>query len=484
MLNSNNKIIVTPSGITIHPYRRYKSKELERATSIKLPNRARQEVTGFFLKDEDTFVTHPMSLNLLASYFPSHIIERKEPNASVFIGRDLDECNFELTPKQMSIIQDICTLNHNRIFMCLPTGFGKTILAIYLTVMIHKTKALVLCPSATVLDQWKVKYSDMGNIPEDKILHLTKSTEIEAILNGTKKVDDVYIVVCTQALLNSFAKSHSWYDLNDFAEKLGIGLIFVDEAHKNVGGTIRILGFMSVRRVYYLSADFNQADKARRYKFAKVFAGVPLVRPDDSQMEELRHLTCNLIKFNSRPTQLELSHVYGKFGFKLNSYSKYELEKGVLYDLLIRILKIIFNTLKPGRKIIIMTSSIKGVDDYTYYLRGEFPTRKIKRFHSEVLPDEKKEIYDDGTEIIVTTYMSLGYGLDLKGVQHVISLDLVNEMWDNQAAGRARPIPNENCYYYLFADMGFRKTSETLNQRLNYMRRANVAEIRQFDYTE
>lgn len=483
MINTNNKIRISNTGVTIHPYRKYKCKELEKWTSIRLPNRATKEVTGFFLKDIDTFVTHPMSLSKLQSWFPNHIIEKVDSNPSEYIGRQLRDINFDLRPDQAEIIDDCISLsNQNRVFLCLPTGFGKTILAIYLTIKVHQTKTLVICPSKLILDQWQIKYTNMGNIPEENIMHLHLSTQIDDIMSGKVDISETCIFVCTQALLKSYAKTRGWEALNELAKLLGIGTVFVDEAHNEVGGTIRILGFMRVRKVYYLSADFNQAQKAMKYKFAKVFDGVPIVRPSQEQMDELRHLTCNLITFNSKPTQMELNTLYDKFGFRTMNYSSYQLDKGILFDLMVRIMKLIFTTLKPGRKIVIMTTTINAVDEYTKLLRDIFYDKKIKRFHSNLEEDERQEIHEEDVDVIVSTYMSLGVGIDIKGIQHVMSLDLVNEVWDNQAAGRARPIPGEKCFYYLFADYGFTKTRDTLNVRLNYMRRANVAEIRQFDY--
>ena len=69
----------------------------------------------------------------------------------------------------------------------------------------------------------------------------------------------------------------------------------------------------------------------------------------------------------------------------------------------------------------------------------------------------------------MATYSSFGVGTDVRNIQFVLSLDQVDMITDNQAAGRARPIEGRKAFYFIISDMGFTRCSYSKRKRISYL---------------
>ena len=60
---------------------------------------------------------------------------------------------------------------------------------------------------------------------------------------------------------------------------------------------------------------------------------------------------------------------------------------------------------------------------------------------------------------------------------------LCTKIDDNQASGRARPLPdNSSAFYFMFADSGFDYTKKSINKRLSYLQETKIKKITKMKY--
>ena len=84
--------------------------------------------------------------------------------------------------------------------------------------------------------------------------------------------------------------------------------------------------------------------------------------------------------------------------------------------------------------------------------------------------EEGKLTINTSYKDLVATYSSFSVGVDVKGIQFVISLDQIDPITDNQAAGRARPIEGRKAFYFLCSDYGFERCIKSRKKRISYLK--------------
>jgi hypothetical protein len=476
------KIYITSTGIRIHPYDAAKCSFIERFTTVF--NKAifkREHVTGFMVHDE--YLTHHFSMELLNHWLPDYKIcvsnyvkpKYTEPYEMKSTEQERDKIKGRAAI-QMDILQKLYDEKSNQVFVNIQTGYGKTYMAVFYSCSLQY-KTLVLCYSTKILYQWYNAYKNLTSIDENRILQIHSSETLLAILNGELDTTNYDIFVCTPRLIDMFCDQHGWESIGKITEIMGIGLKIFDEAHRDIGNIVRINASTNVGKTLYLSADFNQADPLRRQLYYRMFYNVPVLRAEKVLMNDLKYINAIVVKYNSDPSMEEVMGVYNKrYGFSNYKYMKYQIEKGKIVDILERTIDTIFKSDKTHR-ILILLNMIKHVDMLYEKLKEKYGDKFVGRFHSEVEKDEKEFAINNST-IIVSTYQSFGVGIDAKNIRHVLSPDQVNEVYDNQAAGRARPLESSlECYYYMFIDTGFEYSVKKLQRRLRYLVECKIRNI-------
>lgn len=475
------KAIYTTTGMYIYPYSPSKMGMILNARSIWINGaHTRSPVTAYIMQDKQrevktlvTYKCHPKWLKeqipeLDITYLPHNHIE---PIQTPFTLKENVIPN-EVQAGATSIVMEY---NMKDAFFNIPTGVGKTLLASYLISLLN-VKAWAMCYRTIVLQQWKKTMETMTTFDTSRLKIISTGKDLMKMATGEWKYDDYDIYVSTPMLLTKFAHDHGLELLNDVFDQCGIGVKFFDEAHRNVGNICKINALTNVDRTYYLSADFNQADPNKAKLYYKMFGSIPVIKPSKDVTNDLKYTYGVIVKYNTHPSFNEIESCFQKYGFSSFLYMEYQINKEPFYDALDGVLSDIISSKECRRyKILILCNLIEHTDILFDWVKDFFTHRcredcpHVVRYHSEVPTDERIDALEHG-EVIVSTYQSMGVGVDIKMIRHVLSLAPVNPIEDNQAAGRARALPDgESCFYYIFQDDGFRYTQERIPGRMAYL---------------
>lgn len=483
----------TTSGIRIHPYKKGNAKSLEYTTSIWNPSwHKRNEFTGFFNTQDHTFVTHLHDSKYLLSQLPDYEIKVMKPNSyraidSFELKENLLDQNDPRTNIRFDIINQIMKKKANRYFINLQTGYGKTAISLYYISMLRR-KALILCYATKVLNQYVSTVKNSTTMDETRLKIISSSEYLKKIYDGEEKVDpDAYdIYLCTPTLIRSYGERYGWDTLNDIMIKLGIGIKIIDEAHRNIKSVIYIDSYTNIDQTIYMSADYYQAGEEKRNLYFKIFYNVPIIKPDKEYMDTLKYICGVVVEYNTHPSLLERESIKNRYGFSNFEYMKYQFSKPEMLSNLESVLNQIEKINGKGEqtyRILILLSLIDQVDMVTDLLKERFGNQYlIGRYHSKMEDEEKEETLDNA-EIIVSTVQSFGVGIDAKNIRYVIALDQLNELEDNQAAGRARPLGDKiDSFYFMFVDNGFPYCTRKIQRRLNYLRYHKIKMVYKITY--
>lgn len=479
---------VTKSGIMIVPYHKgkYSQLEMNNSTFDKVYYKW-HERSGFIVpydEHQECYLTY---------YRNPSIFEHEEiiyESISPYCRMDNDGMrlteNISPTELQSYVIEQIIggqstdDLKSNQWFLNLPTASGKTLTSLYFASLV-KYKTLIICPNSNILNQWVKTLEEKFDF--DMYYHsvFTSGKDLDHILYSfSPETRGLDIFFCTGALLNTFGKRHGWSALKILFEKLRIGLIIIDEAHLHLGFTIRMCASTNVKYTLFLSADYGRGNYKDEKNFLCTFEKTPLIQPTEKQMESFRNTVVFVVEFSSHPTSMERENaIYNRYGYSSELYIKYQIKKGVIFQVLKYVVSIIDETNESEDQIVILCTNIDPVDEIAYHLGQYFPNKKIIRFHGEV-PDEEKN-QRNKADIIVSTYSSFSTGIDMKRVRYVIGTNQSNKIEDNQSGGRAGRTSfngdNKEVYYFMLIDGGFKYCKNKLEDRLRYLKTKKVKKI-------
>lgn len=469
---ADNVIRITSTGIRIENFVQKQHRDILFETGyFDHSSRKHVHYIGYPIKGERAFGMYRMNLSQLQIMLPEYRVELV-PYIEAWGIQPFDlNPDITLRPIQVETINQVQNSNSDRWFINLQTGQGKTITAIKLISNIGQ-KAMILCYSTDILNQWKDVFEDKTNIDPKRILRIDSSDKINKILSGVISPSDYDIYFMTNALVEYYAKHNGWNRITELFITLRIGVKVFDEAHRTLKTMILIDAHTSVKNNFYLGADFSQSNSVKEKLFMRIFWDTPVINPAE-EVEELKYVVVMEVQYNSHPSHRDEMGIYTHMGFSNFNYMKYQFGKPQIFLAIDSTIAGIIRNRGTDYKILILTSMKEHVDTLWKYLQEKYPDLYVGRYHGDVSESEKVETLEKA-HIIVSTYSSFSVGRDVKGIQYVISLDQIDRITDNQSAGRAREIPGKKAFYFMLTDTGFKRCIESAKKRMAYLKKCKA----------
>lgn len=482
----------TVTGTRIYPYSRHQSYLLENMTSIKTVgswgNRmVRNPVTGFLVPDDaedpsfGTFITHRHDSAFMQNLFPDYLVKYEDP----INGKQLNHCfdlNSDVTPReaQTQIIEQIVKeKDAHQWFVYLSQGLGKTLLSVYI-ISYFNTRTLIMCYNTAVLKQWIRTFAEKTSLDPNSILFIDSGKIFDRILDGTFPVWDYDIFMCTPKILTMYGARNGYEVISILFEKMAIGMKIFDEAHRNITNIIKINAYSSVNKTLYLSGDFAQSNKRKETLYYRIFYNTPVLEPSATLMTTLKYTVAIVVSFNSRPKKRDLEFVYTRRGFSFFNYMKYQMDNPkVFFNTLWFILDSINESNAKNYRILVLVNMIEHVDIIKEEIEHHYSNRYIVGAYHSMMSTIEKEETKEHADLIVSTHKSFGVGIDITRVKYVISCNIGTKIDDNQASGRARPLPDHSdAFYFMMVDRGVPYCVKTLDDRLDYLIKTKIKAIK------
>ena len=477
----------TITGMLLEDYTSGDIPQLEHDTSIfdKITH-SDIPTSGFVL--DNAFATYKMSEPYLRSItghtpYSNFVIER----VPLELGAPTNpyKSNIKLQKAQKPVAEKMMCGN-NQVFLNIPTATGKTVLAVDMIAKLQ-IKTIVICHKKKILSQWYDTFVDKTDINPSRLMIINSCKYFYNLISGDEDPNDTDIWMVTPALLNTFCSVEGWDMLPELFGFMGIGFKVIDEAHRCFGSTIKINAYTSIRTLY-LSADYNQTNPLIRKMFFKALKDATVIRYDMETMQDLKHITCVEYEFDTFPTDEDMVKITNpnrknKYHWDHFAYTKYALEKGILLKHTEKIIKQIIQTDKyegdKPYKILVLTNLIDAVDKIYDTLKDKLANsgRTISRYHTKLSKEETAGFAD--ADIIISTYQAFGEGIDITTpcIKHVMSLNPVDPIMANQSAGRCRPIPNTDSFYWMMVDTGFDFCLSNETRVARYLSNAKIGKI-------
>lgn len=371
--------------------------------------------------------------------------------------------------------------DRNQLLLQAGTGTGKTFTASYGACALS-VKTIIFVHTISLIKQWYNTLIEKHGFPSNRIRVLSTQDLYDAS-GGRQKYDaDVYIVT-HQTFQSAMKRCGSFKQSSYMLKNLKIGLKIIDECHLMFGNIILIDFVSNVYKTFYLSATPGRSNKDDNSIFKYVFSSC--LRYKRSEMSTDSIIPKKWVSYNVITIDTEVPVPVYKYrvarGKTMNaiSYGKFVIQRDKKQTHFKCIRDLVKDTFKmdENSKVIIFMPLIDIVEDLNYFLSKElsydesFPyDLKIRSLNSRKTAQEKE--YAKKADVIVTTILSCGTGVDLPGLTTAICCSpFVSPLTAEQVFGRLRYC-GKKCFYYdiidksVPADIYFWKSRKKIFERL------------------
>lgn len=343
----------------------------------------------------------------------------------------------------------------------LSTGKGKTYCSIA-TICYLKIKSIVITNSVTLLSQWKENIEEYTNLRDKDIMFISGSATLNMILAGkSKKAEESQIFLCTHGTIQSFCKQYGWDKLDGVFFRLGIGMKFFDEAHTNFNNMLMIDFFTNVYKTYYVTATPARSDWRENKIYQLSIKNVPGIDLFNEDIDP--HTDYIALKYNSKPSPLDISSCRNAYGLDRNKYVDYVTKRDTFKNIMVIVMDMV---IKCRGRALIYVGTNKSILRVYKWIGENYPQfiGDIGIFTSLVDKNSKMKI-EKNKKIILSTTKSAGLGEHLEGLKLTIVLaePFKSSVLAKQSLGRTR---DPNTVYLEVVDLGFKQTRKYYYEKL------------------
>lgn len=345
----------------------------------------------------------------------------------------------------------------------LATGMGKTYVTIA-AISSLRQRAMVIVDSIDLAGQWRDEFLNHTDLSPDDIIILSGMDSIAKARKGKYK-----IFIAMHRTIGMLL-DQDMNAVNELMHDLRIGVRAFDECHQNFKNMCLINALSNVNYTIYLTATPARSNYREDYIFDRVFKSVPSY-DGHKDLGEKYH-TVVLMKFDSRPTQVQRYAVKTKYGFSLMKWGQF-LASDACYPRYEKALFTIvdkFGLIGKGLKVAIMLPTIELIDKTKSSLESRYPNARIGRFVGEVRKKDRKAELDN--QIVLTDQKIFGKAMDVPDLDCIINfVQLSSKVNLEQMIGRLRNNPGHHHVFIDCTDAGYQTCLNQQKGRKTFYRK-------------
>lgn len=327
----------------------------------------------------------------------------------------------------------------------LNTGKGKSYCSIAATAM-SLVRSIIITSSISWLNQWKDYILEYTDVNEDEIYMLVGSPTIHRLLKRDMK--KYKFILASHDTIKSYGDKYGWDYVTELFKHMKCGFKFFDEAHINFDNMAKIDFYTNTFKTFYITATPARSDRDENILFKYYFKNIPAIDLFDGENDP--HTNYVAIRYNSKPTVVEINNCTNAYGFDRNKYSQYVLHKDNFYKMFTIVLDM---AIRNGKKNVFYIATNNAIEHIYQWIIENFPELDgdVGIFTSIV--DNKEEQLNN--RIILSTTKSLGAAVDVKGLKMtcVLAEPFKSEVIAKQTLGRTR---DDDTVYIDIVDTGFK----------------------------
>ena len=463
------RILVRPTCYEIHNYNIGDSERLEKCFQIWDPIGHRLENFGMYYDKENSILYIGSGCDLWfvrrelnEKYYTKIDYDKQAPLVKPMMLKYKPRSEQQYEALKFTCCQGDyeCNFPLTQYHLGLSTGVGKSYVSIA-TMAFYQMKSAVITASITLLNQWKNEIKKFTNLTDDDIMFVSGSEHISMLLSGkSRKADNTSIFLFTHGSLRSYADQFGWDKIGLLFNRLGIGLKFYDEAHSNFENVLMIDFFTNTFKTFYVTATLNRSNFREDKIMQITFKNVPKIDLWDADSDP--HTRYTAIKFNSKPSPLDIQRCKNKYGLDLNTYTNYLTRKKEFYEIMHVVMQIIISGGGISLMYVHTNDAVLRIYKWIAMTYPQF-LGDIGIFTSLLPKDEK--LLEKKKKLIITTIKSAGLGEHIDGLKRsiVVADPFKSEVLARQSLGRTR---DKDTDYIELVDLGFKYTYKFYKDKL------------------
>lgn len=463
-----SKIVVKNTAIVINDYTLGDCRELEDNFKVYDPLTHQYNAFGMYYLEEKRQLFVPRGLDIWK--IKQYLGEKYHDTVSPHPYKKMDNILIKYTPRdkqQKEALRFMIGVNEYSDNAYLPqlsvnlnTGVGKTYCSIA-TIAYLQIKSIVIAHSVSLLTQWKENIKEYTNLKDKDILFISGSSALQMILaEKSKRAEQAQIYLCTHGTIQSFCKQYGWDKLDPIFQILGIGMKFIDEAHTDFNNMLMIDFFSNVYKTYYVTATPARSDWRENRIYQLSIKNVPGIDLFNEEIDP--HTDYIAIKYNSKPTPLQISSCRNAYGLDRNKYINYVTKQGTFRDMMVIVMDMVIKC--RGRALMYVGTNESILRVYKW-IGEHYPQfiGDIGIFTS--LVDKKGKMEEKKKKLLLSTTKSAGLGehIDKLKMTIVLAEPFKSSVLAKQSLGRTR---DSNTVYVEIVDLGFKYTRKFYYEKL------------------
>lgn len=333
--------------------------------------------------------------------------------------------------------------------LTIQTGQGKSATSLFINHRKQERFCLITRPQ--YLEKWVIDLKKMYEIKDDEILIVQGRKVLTALIQAMKedRIGHLKAILISNRTYLSFIKEYEAleqgiYDTfgctpEEFLPLLKVNTLYVDEGHQDSRIMFKTYLYSRVNKIVVMSATFDPDDPFLKKVTEVMYPKASRYQPKLSN----QHTDAYRISYrfdNPRAIRCEARGNYSHMAFEKSIMRNKAVERNYYAMIAFYLRHQYLNTRKPGYKAIVFCFTVAMCTALRDYLREVFQEEglKVGRYTQE---DTYETLLE--SDIVITTLMSAGTGVDIPGLYvGIMTVALKSTQANIQTLGRLRKMPD------------------------------------------